>query len=455
MTNSWTYKLSEFVAGANYKDFSPEVAEMAKRAILDTLGVAFAGARESISATACALADEEKCSGEASIIGTSKSSSVLNCAFCSGVIFHALDFDDSYYDYDSPTRLHPSSPILAACFALAEKLRASGRAFLEAFVVGFEVTGALNKGLGPSHYGRGWHATSTLGIFGATAASSKLLQLTREQIQVAFGTAASLASGTRQNVGTMVKPLHVGHAARNGALAALLASRGSTADKNIFDEEMGFALFSEKGDWQPSRAFESLGSPWAIVQPGIRVKRYPSCGGTHKALDALCQILRNNRIHADDVEKVTVFVPEYPKALIHPRPQTGLQGKFSMGYCLAAGIIDGHVRIESFTDSAVLRPQPQALLRKVEVVERRCASDSSVEVRIRCRGGSEFSAKTLHSPGSPFNPLTWAELERKFNECVLTIMPPECPPKLIERIKSFEQLESLSVLMDMLRGSVS
>lgn len=430
------------------------VVETTKRAILDTVGVGFAGSRETISQTACGLAEEEGCNEEATIIGTNKRSSVLNCAFCNGIIFHALDFDDSYYDFSGPTRIHPSSPILAACFALGEKLRSSGRAFIEAFVTGFEITGALNRGIGPSHYGRGWHATSTVGVFGATSAACKLMHLPSDQVQVAFGTAASLASGTRQNVGTMVKPIHVGQAARNGVLAAVLASRGTTADENIFDEPMGFALFSEKGDWHPERAVQSLGNPWAIIQPGLRVKRYPSCGGTHKALDALFRILKDKSIQAGDVKNVIILLPEYPKALIHPRPKTGLQGKFSMEYCIAAGIIDRYVGIESFTDSAVLRPQAQTLLEKVRVVERDNPTEPDVEVRIRCRDESEHSGKTLHSPGSPFYPLSWSELEQKFRECVRTTVPPDDMSRAVESIKNFEQLESVSLLSDMLRRSV-
>ncbi len=450
MADSYTRRLAEFVVGSVYKDIPAQAIEIAKRAIMDTLGVALAGSHETMSTIVRELINEERCNGEATIIGTKQRTSILNCAFCNGVIFHALDYDDSYYDFSGPTRIHPSSPILAACFSLSEKLAVGGSDFIEAFVLGIEVTGALNRGLGPSHYGRGWHATSTVGVFGATAAASKLMKLKPEQLQVAFGIATSLASGSRQNLGTMVKPLHVGHAARNGVLCATLAAKGATAEENIFDKPMGFALFCEEGDWNADRIVASLGNPWAIIQPGLRIKRYPSCGGTHMPLHALFQVLKENDIKARDIKKVYVLEREYPKALIHPRPKTGLQGKFSMEYCIACGIIDGHISIDSFTDSAVLRPEIQAFLEKVQVVEKELIRDRSIKVEIECNNGSRYSSEVLHIPGTPIYPLTWQELEEKYRECVCRTLPAQSVDESIRIIKNFENLKSASDLINLI-----
>lgn len=453
MSKSCTRILAEFVVGVEYKDIPSQAIEIAKRAIMDTIGVAVAGSQETISTIIRELIREESCNGEATIIGTKLRSSILNCSFCNGVISHALDYDDSYYDFKdfkNPTRIHPSSPILAACFALSEKVAASGSDFIKAFVLGIEVIGAMSRGLGASHYDRGWHTTSTVGTFGATAAASKLMNLKTEQLQVAFGIATSLASGSRQNFGTMVKPMHVGNAARNGVLSAILAAKGVTADENILDKPMGVALFCEKGDWNAEKTVTSIGNPWAIIQPGLRIKRYPSCGGTHRSLHALFQVFKENDINVRDIKNVYVFVPEYSKALIHPRPRIGLQGKFSMEYCIACGIMDGHIGIESFTDSAVLRPEIQAFLEKVRVVKKESLLEPSVKVEIECNDGSKYSSEILHVPGTPLYPLTWSELEEKYRQCVYPVLSSENVVESVRIIKDFENLRFVYDLINLI-----
>lgn len=308
------------------------------------------------------------------------------------------------------------------------------------------MTGAINRGLGPSHYGRGWHATSTIGVFGATAAASKLIGLKTDELQVAFGISASLASGILQNFGTMVKPIHVGHAARNGALSAILASKGTTADKNILDMPMGFALFCNEGDWDANKAVQSLGNPWAIINPGLRIKRYPSCGGTHQALDGLFGILKENDISSNEIEKIQIIISEAPKALMHHRPKTGLQGKFSMEYCISCAIIDGHIHPNSFNDSVVLKKEYQDFLEKVQVVEKKIPSDQSVTVEIECVDGKKLSKTVLHPAGTPQFPLSWSELEDKYLQCVSPILSNDSVDKTISIIKNFEKLNQISSL---------
>lgn len=451
--SSCTKILSDFVIEANHKDIPSQAIEIAKRAIMDTLGVAIPGSREPVSVLVRELVRKECCREEATIIGTHLRSSILNCAFCNGVSFHALDYDDSLYNFEDPTKMHPSSPILAACFPLSEKVGASGSDFIEAFILGIEVISAINKGLGPSHYGRGWHATATLGALGATAAASRLMNLKSKELQVAFGIAVSFISGSRQNFGTMVKPIHVGYAARNAVLSATMSAKGVTADENILDEPMGFALFSEAGDWNAQKAVTSLGNPWGIIKPGLRIKEYPSCGGTHRPLHALFRILEKNDINISDIKEVSVFEPEYPAILIHHRPKTGLQGKFSLEYCMVCGLIDRHVSIRSFTDSEVLRPEKQALLEKVKVIKKESPLDFGVKVEIECNDGSRYSSEVLHLPGSPFYPLTWAKLEEKFRHCVSPGLSLEDVEESIKIIKDFENLRSVSVLINILGKS--
>jgi 2-methylcitrate dehydratase PrpD len=173
---------------------------------------------------------------------------------------------------------------------VAEELKASGEAALEAFLIGFEVETKLGAGMNPYLFENGWHPTAILGAMGAAAASAKLLKLPAEKICMALGIAASLASGLRQNFGTMTKPLHAGQAAANGIQAALLAQAGLTADDSIIETPLGFAKVfghDQEVDWE--KASEGLGKTFnitALSTNGIAIKPYPSCGCTHAGIDA-------------------------------------------------------------------------------------------------------------------------------------------------------------------------
>ena len=176
---------------------------------------------------------------------------------------------------------------MPAVFAMGEKLGSSGRDVIDAFVLGFEVECRLGRAIGGPHYALGWHATSTFGSLGAAAACARLMRLDPERTQTALAIAASLASGIRQNFGTMTKPLHAGWAARNGVIAAQLAQRGFSADAEALEGENGFLRAASGGaEYDPLAAVRSLGESWEIVSPGIGVKLYPCCYATHRAIDS-------------------------------------------------------------------------------------------------------------------------------------------------------------------------
>ena len=221
-----TRRLAEFVASTPSRDIEPAAREQARRAILDTLGVMLAGSREDAARITAEMVREQGGSAESTVVGHSFRAAAGEAALVNGTSAHTLDFDD----VNMNMRGHPSVPLLPAVLALGEKLGSSGREVIDAFVLGFEVECRLGKVIGGEHYALGWHATSTLGTLGAGAACARLLRLDADQTQTALGIAASLASGVRQNFGTMTKPLHAGWAARNGVIAVTLSERGLTAD---------------------------------------------------------------------------------------------------------------------------------------------------------------------------------------------------------------------------------
>ena len=433
-----TERLARFVEETRFETLSADVVNAARRAILDTLGVTLAGAAEEGSRILLDSITPIAGSGAASVFGTALRTTPAQAALANGVLGHALDFDDVNTDM----RGHPSVPVLPAVLALAEPSGASGRDAITAFVVGFEVECRLGRALGLSSYAKGWHATSVTGAIGAAAASARLLGLNADQTRHALGVATSMASGSRQNFGTMTKPLHAGLAARAGVEAAELASRGFSAAPDILEAPLGFGeLFSPGGDWQPERVGDP-GKPWQVLTPGIHVKKYPCCHMTHRALDATLAATRGTPQDADSIRSIAVEVPAGSiPALIHHRPTTGLEGKFSMEYCTAAAVIDGTVGLSSFGDEQVRRPAAQGLLRRVQVVEvqwKRETGAPLTRVRVELTGGEELRAEVARERGDPRDPLSWEELEMKFRDCAVRALPVEQVEQSLQRIAHLE-----------------
>ena len=446
-----TEQIARFVVETS-DDAIPAAARLqARRAFTDTLGVMLVGSREECSQIAADFIRSEEARPAATVVGHAFRTSVRGAALINGVSAHALDYDD----VNSAMTGHPSAPLLPAVLAVAEDTQASGRELVTAFVLGFEVEVRLGSGLGRSHYARGWHATSTLGTLAAAAAAGRLYRLDVPKMRAALGIAASLASGSRQNFGTMTKPLHPGHAAQNGIAAALLAERGFTADVSMLDAPMGFLnLFSPADDAHPDLVTEGLGRRFEIIDSGISVKQYPCCFGTHRALDATLGLRAVATPLIADIERVDVLIPRgAAEPLIHPRPTAGLEGKFSMQYCVAAALLDGQVNLDTFEDDSVRRPAAQELLRRVEMhedVTESTAVDGFADVAIVLKDGRRLQRRVDEPRGSAATPLTIEELEDKYRDCAGRILGHDDVANSLQIIRAIDELPSISTLMGFL-----
>ncbi|MBW2674724.1 MAG: MmgE/PrpD family protein, partial [Deltaproteobacteria bacterium] len=319
----------------------------------------------------------------------------------------------------------------------------------------------LGAAIGFGHYTWGWHATVTLGTMAAAAASSKMLRLNAHQTAMALGISASLAGGTRQNFGTMTKPFHAGSAARNGVMAALLAQRGFTADEAILEGPMGFCkLFSGGAEYDIDRVTHGLGDPFDIVSPGVSMKPYPCCRLTHRCIDAILHLIGEHRPSPDDVDRVECRTSDaIPQILIHSQPKTGLEGKFSMQYCMAIAILDGEVGLRQFTDEKVLDPKAQALLKRVHFVHPQGVAPEETlsmpeAVTIRLRDGRELSHEVLVARGDPPNPMSEQELAAKYRDCASFVLSPQDTQLSLDMVSHLEELRDVTELMDLvcLRG---
>jgi 2-methylcitrate dehydratase PrpD len=338
--------------------------ERAAVAVCDTVGVALAGASEPAARIVRATVTSDS-RGPCRVLGTGDRASASDAAFANGVAVHALDYDDMCF----VSMAHPSCALVPAALAAAELAEASGRAVLDACIVGFEIECRLGMVMNPRHYhARGWHCTSSIGTLGTAAAAARVFDLPPPMVAHALGIAASLACGLKENIGTMVKPLHAGVAARNGVMAARLAQQGFTASAHAIDGPQGYlaAMDSERPASALTQAVADLGARWEILDTGISVKLYPSCAATHPPLDALLQLQRSHAFAAEDVEAIDVEVDSMtPRLLIHERPATELEAKFSMPFCAAAALVFGHPTIDTFDVARIQDARVQELIPRV------------------------------------------------------------------------------------------
>jgi len=442
-------ELAKRITALRYEDLPPEAVEWAKVGILDTVGVTLAGSSDP---SATIVAGVLSSGGKSLLLGTPKRTGALDAALVNGTASHALDFDDC----NNTLGGHPSAPILPAMFALADEIGATGRDFITAYVAGFETECKISLGVNFYQYTRGWHPTTTIGVFGATAACAKLLKLDDERTATALAIAASLASGIKSNFGTYVKPLHIGHCARNGLFAALLARDDYTASPVAFEHKQGyFEVFNGAGNYDAEKILPAWGRPFDIVTPGIAIKQYPCCGSTHPAIDAMLELVRGHDVKADAVERIQSWT--HARRLEHtnrPDPQSTKDAKFSVQYCLARALVDRKVTIEHFEGESYKDPEIRRVTALVQVApytteQFPAENHFGAEVKVTLRGGSVLGAKVDRPAGrTSANPLTPERLREKFENCSNRAIAPRATAAVYAAIQEFEKLADVRAVND-------
>ena len=410
------------------KDIPQDAIRLARLGITDFIGVAFAGVREEQSKIIVDYARKMGGVPQATIIGSDFKTSSYLAALVNGTVGHSLDYDDVAISLIG----HPSAFLVPAILAIGESIGSSGEDILASYVVGYETTCSIARPILQSHYTQGWHSTATFGTLGAVASVAWLLKLNVSQVRRALGIAASLAGGLRQNFSTMAKPLHAGMAAANGIQAALLAQAGFTADDSIIEAPLGFAKafgHNEEVNWV--EVSESLGKTFLITSTmGLSIKPYPTCAFTHPAIDAALYIKKEQGVNATDIAEVELGVSPFDnRILIHHRPRTGLEGKFSLEYCVARALLSGEVRLKHLTDKAVTKPRVKSLIEKMKWVVKypmpvmgTPEGLGSKSVTIKLKDGREYCKEVTIAKGMPQNPLTPDEFNSKYRDCASTVL---------------------------------
>ena len=452
-TGEVTATLADFVARTSFDALPREVVHTARRMILDVVGVAIAGAADSLFSPVRALSTAAG-SGEVPT-PVAKRLDAPWAALVVGSAAHLLDYDDVHTLCG-----HPSATLLPVAFSLGYLLHSSGSEVIRAFALGAEVEARVGAAINPAHYSIGWHPTSVIGALGAAAAASCLLGLNAEETRRAFGIAASHSSGTKANFGTSVKSLHAGMAGRAGVEAALFARAGATANDRILDQQFGgfCELFTTSAD--RSKMIDRLGERYLLLDPGVGFKLLPCCGSTQAAVWAVIDLWQAHRLDPKRIRSIRTRVDK--RRLDHtnrPRVATGLEGKFSTQYCQAVAALRGALGLADFEDEVVLEPDRQEMMRRVELTAAQDASDwfdaassgtgsRAASVEIELDDGTVYHTFSRGPRGYPALPASDDDLRVKFLDCAGRGLDADSAGRLADRLLDLESVPDLAPIVE-------
>lgn len=440
-TEGLTHGIAASARAMSFEALPGDVVFLARQCLLDWFGVTLAGADEPLARI---LRDEALESGgnpQATVIGGGMRTSVQQAALINGAASHALDFDDVQMTMSG----HPSVPVIPALLALAEHRGASGAAFIAAFVAGFEVECRVGALVMPGHYSTGFHATGTLGTFGAAAACAHLMGLSEEQWLHALGIAGAQAAGLKSMFGTMCKPLHAGKASANGLLAATLAARGFTSNPAVLEVAQGFAA-TQTTTPNPERALIGLGKEFAIR--GVLFKYHAACYGTHETIEGVLRLKSEHGLRPGDIQQIQLTVPRANLAMCNiQEPATALEGKFSLRFTAALAMAGDDTSEQAFTDGAVRRAELVELRNRVQVEGRE--RGAGTDVRITTTSGAELrTSVNLETPAEDLD-LQLARLEAKFDSLARPVIGAGEADGLRTRIGSLETEQNMADLVSL------
>jgi len=437
-------QIAEGAVSLNLAQVPDDVVEIARQCVLDWLGVTLAGAQEDVSRIVCQELLDSAATSQgtgATLIGRTERLSIHDAALANGTASHALDYDDvneSMYG-------HPSVPILAGLLALAEWTGASGTDVLCAFVAGYEAECKVARALGGEHYQRGFHATGTVGTFGAALACARLLGADPWQAEMAIGLAAAQASGIKSMFGTMAKPFHAGRASAAGLLAARLAVRGFSAAPGAIETLQGFAE-THSTSFDAARALSDPAGGWYLRSNLF--KYHAACFQTHSAIEGLGRLRRREGFDAGDVVSATIHAePAQMRMCAIAEPETGLEVKFSLRHtgALALSGIDT-ASIETFSDQIAQDPALVALRRRIDVVVDR-AGGGPTAVDVVLRDGRTLSF--AHDVSAPEKDVAeqGRRLRAKFDALSAPVVGPPAAGRLADLVARLGELGDVRGLL--------
>jgi len=473
MEKGATERLACWVVKTNYDRIPGEAIRIAKERVLDMVGVALAGSRDPDSAGLRSVEVVRQMGGfpVSTVLGSGFKTNSVDAAFANGANASALDVCDTTTHPEN----HLSSCLVPSILAVAEEVGASGKDVLEAYILSYEA--AVRVGLcmsGVFFWRRGFHPCNTWGCFGTTAASAKLLNLSADQLRSAWGVVTGTAGGIRSAVGTMTKPLFAAYSARNGVLAAKLAQKGVTGNKNVLERDpearptahMFFSfpvVFAGADNVELSKVTKGLGEIWNLVIRPPTEKFHPGVSATF--IDLVLDMVKEHNILPEQIDGVDFYgTPiNMDTSIQFPYPQESDAARYNIWYALAVAILDGEVGIKSHRHERLSRKDVREMIKRIHGHELNglhadiySSGDTSdiydAQITIRLKDGKEYSGKRSRSKGDWREPLAREDLLNKYRTCAREALGEEDVEKSIKLLDRLEDLPSLTELMDILIG---
>ena len=430
---------ADFVAGTTWTDIAGQSHE-AKRSILNFFATALGSAYDPAVGIALRVLSPFSGPATSAIIGRPERLDAMGAAFVNAISANLLDFDDTHLD----TIIHPAAPVAAPVLALAQARGFPGRDVLTAFILGVEVECRVGNAVSPGHYARGWHITSTCGVFGAAAACARLLGLPADRISNAIGIAASQSAGIVENLPSAAKNVSVGNAARNGLFAALLAAEGYSASPRAIEGPLGWArAMGDEPDL--ARLTGGLGKTWEIAKNTY--KPYPAGIVFHAVIDACFALRERLGPRIADIASVTV----QGSALLLARGDRPVRNerdaRVSIHHCAACALSLGTAGVTEFSEASVFRPDLVSFRQKVRAALDGSLPDGAARVAIQLASGETLEEIVMAAKGSLADPLSDRAIEAKLRDCARLGKSDWDIDRIIDRVWRIDTLDDVSSLM--------
>ncbi len=438
--NAITKELAQFAIRAPASAVPAAVLHEGKRAILNWLACSIAGSGTESVAAALALADELSGPRMATVLGRKERLDISHAAFVNGVAADVLSFSDTH----PATLMHPGGVVGCALLGLAESRKISGKDFLHALILGYDIGCRIGLAIYPWHYNRGWHITGTAGVFGAAAAAGRLLGLNEQQMVWALGIAATQAAGLREMFGSMSKNLHIGRAAQNGLLSALLAQKGYTSSGQSLEAKRGYLnVLGEAPKLDIITA--DLGTRWEIATNTY--KPYPCGVVIHPIIEGCVTLVTQHNVNAASVESIALRCNPLVIELCGKKaPRDTLEAKLSVFHSAAASVIARRMGEQEYRAAFVNQADVIALRSKVTVTVDASIREDETDVTLHLQGGKTLNTHIDHVIGSEQRPMSDHDMEEKFRALVEPVLGKACVQPLIDACWNITELDDMSKL---------
>jgi 2-methylcitrate dehydratase PrpD len=440
-----TETLADFVVTNRLEDIPQEIYSEALRALVNYMGCAIGGANEPAIDVAIETLLPFARSGDTGILGRNETCDPLYAALFNGIGSHVHEYDDTL----PKNYIHPSIPVASALFAFAGANNVAGRDFVQAFILGFEIESRIGNAVYPSHYEAGWHITATTGVMGAAAAIGKLLGLNTRQMIWALGIAATQAAGIREMFGSMAKSFQPGRASQNGYTAALLAKHDFTAGENVLEGPRGFAAVTS-ARYDLEKALDRLGEHFELQDNAY--KPY-ACGlVVHPTIDACSQIRAQHNIDPGSIESVGLKVAPLVLDLCNKSDlRRALQSKYSIYHAAAIGLARGKGGLQEFTEAAVADPVLARLRERTTAAPDDAVTEDQVDVTIKLTSGETIHFFLEASLGNTKRPLSNAQLDEKFRDQAVLVLPESQVEELLAATWAIEESRNVGTVVELAR----